>query len=330
MQTIRISETEEDQRLDRYLKKYLSAAPLSFIYKAIRRDVKVNGARADAGAMLRAGDELVLYLSDAEIAALSRKAARAKPRRQFKVVFEDENVLAVGKPYGLLTHGDGREKKNTLANQVQGYLEISGSYGPAEARTFTPAPVNRLDRNTTGLVLFGKNPKALRDLAAMLRSPGDVEKTYLTIVKGRLEGPLALSGRLVKDEEKNRVRILPSEAETGRHIETVVTPVKQLGAYTLAEVDLKTGRPHQIRAHLAAAGYPVVGDAKYGDGGVNRYFREQFGLQAQLLHAYRIRIIRGQGSLAYLTGAAFESEYPENLRTIEEALGKGSRSKRNR
>ncbi|MDR3072477.1 MAG: RluA family pseudouridine synthase [Clostridiales Family XIII bacterium] len=322
MQVIHVTETEEGQRLDRFLKKYLRTAPLGFIYKAIRRNVKVNGARVGVESILKAGDEISLYLGDSQIAEFLVKEGAQTHKRQFKIVFEDDNLLVVTKPFGLLTHGDKQEKKNTLANQVVGYLIDSGSYLPGEEKTFTPASVNRLDRNTTGLVLFGKNPKALRDLNAMLRHHEDMEKTYLTIVKGQLTGALHLKGKIVKDELRNLVTILPETAEEGRTVETKAIPVQQLNGYTLTEVTLITGRPHQIRAHMAHAGFPIVGDAKYGDKRTNRYFEQRFGLTTQLLHAYKVRVNEGRESLTYLKGVVFESEYPENIRTISSTLSR--------
>ncbi|MDR1953556.1 MAG: RluA family pseudouridine synthase [Clostridiales Family XIII bacterium] len=328
MQKIEITENEGNQRLDRFLRKYLPGVPLSLIYRLVRKDVKVNGRRAAADYMLCVGDEVDIFLDDARIQAARREREKPKARRQFRIVFEDENVLIVEKPFGLLTHGDSKEKKNTLANQVIGYLAENGAYDPAAAKTFVPAPVNRLDRNTTGLVAFGKNAGAVRDFNAMLRTGGDVDKYYLTIVKGKLTKELILRDRMVKDRDNNRVAVLPADGAEGKLMETVAVPVESLGAYTLVEVRLLTGRTHQIRAHMAEAGHPVIGDAKYGDRNVNRYTEKAFGLTTQFLHAYRMRINRGEGSLAYLQGAVFESGLPENLKRIKEGLQRGEEDKK--
>ena len=157
-----ITENQGGQRLDRFLKKYFDKAPLSYIYKMIRKDVKVNGKRASAEAMLSAGDELTLYISQEDAQALQKPPRQVRAKKQFVIAYEDENILAAEKPFGLLTHGDRTEKKNHLANQVLDYLVEKGEYNPRMDRTFSPAPVNRLDRNTTGLVLFGKNAEALK------------------------------------------------------------------------------------------------------------------------------------------------------------------------
>jgi 23S rRNA pseudouridine955/2504/2580 synthase len=320
LKTIIISDKDEGQRLDRYLKKYLASAPLSLIYKICRKDVKVNGRRSQVDYMLVAGDEIELYLSDERASELARRRTRPRAKRQFGIVYEDERLLVVSKPFGLLTHGDRVEKKETLVNQVSGYLLDSGYDG-----SFTPSPVNRLDRNTTGIVVFGKDPKAVRDFSAMIRHGSDVDKYYLTLVSGEIEDILDLRGRMVKDEETNTVSVLPEFAEDGRETHTVARPVRVFRTkggrvFTLAEVLLVTGRSHQIRADLAAAGHPVVGDRKYGDPAANRYIERKFILPAQFLHASRMHINSGHESLAYLTDKDFESPLPENLDIIIKGL----------
>lgn len=151
-----ITENQGGQRLDRFLKKYFDKAPLSLIYKMIRKDVKVNGKRSTKEAMIQAGDRLAVYLSEEEAKALQTQKKRVRAKRQFSIAYEDENLLIAEKPFGLLTHGDKTEKKNHLANQVVDYLIEKGEYNPRADRTFAPAPAGRLDRNTTGLVMFGK------------------------------------------------------------------------------------------------------------------------------------------------------------------------------
>ncbi|MDR1042618.1 MAG: RluA family pseudouridine synthase [Clostridiales Family XIII bacterium] len=383
MKTFTITSNESGQRLDRFLKKYLRAAPLSLIYRVIRKDVKINGSRKAVDYMLEEGDELVLHIDDARADGLARRGsgagARPRPRIRFKVCYEDENVIAVAKPYGLLTHGDEREKKDTLVNQVVGYLANKGDYDPASERVFTPSSVNRLDRNTTGIVVFGKNPQAVRDFSRMIASEGDVRKYYLTLVLGRIDKELTLDGGILKDEGSNRVVV----SDEGRPSKTIVRPVetflvrqgagrkrtqgdgsfvspwtqgdgsfgtqgdgsfvspravaeqkqspagqkgagqKETMSYTLAEVWLVTGRPHQIRAHLAAAGHPVVGDPKYGDRRVNARFAARYGLESQFLHAHRLVVEEGRGSLEYLAGTVIDSPLPRRLADVTDMLRSG-------
>ena len=357
---IEIGKNDKGQRLDRFLKKYFDAAPLSMIYRLIRKDVKVNGKRGKEATLLEEGDVLTVYITEEQAAQLhhgrnslagaqygdGRGDKRKKAARQFKVAYEDDEMLIVSKPFGLLTHGDRTEKKNTLANQVAGYLQEKGDYDPAAEQTFRPSPVNRLDRNTTGLVIFGKTAEATRRLAAMFREKGTVQndgsvqraaggeacdrigKFYLTIVSGRLEDEMVIDGALEKDEATNTVNVYLQDSGRIEHAEasgrirhnevsgreksagakrsvTIVRPVawsdehsspnaRSMGSrktrdiYTLVEAELVTGRTHQIRAHLAAAGFPIIGDSKYGDSRVNKRVKEKYGLTTQLLHAFRL------------------------------------------
>lgn len=164
MINLTITENQGNQRLDRFLKKYFDGAPLSRIYKMIRKDIKINGRRGKEDTLLLPGDQLTLYITESEAASMQKPKKIIRVKRQFKIAYEDENIIVVEKPFGLLTHGDRTEKKNHLANQVIDYLIETGAYQPRLDKTFSPAPANRLDRNTTGLVVFGKNAAALQEL----------------------------------------------------------------------------------------------------------------------------------------------------------------------
>ena len=335
MREIPITANDAGRRLDRFLRKYLPGASLSEIYRIIRKDAKVDAKRRNESYILNEGEVLTLYLSDEAFEKFSRgkgafsaesRANASKTRRTFRIIYEDDELLIVSKPYGLLTHGDSHEKKDHLANQVKDYLIAQGSYDPRTEKVFTPAPVNRLDRNTTGIVLFGKTAASMRELGRMIRED-EIRKFYLTIACGVIAHEMRLGGSLVKDEAANRVRIL--DGSEGKDIGTIVRPLKVLTygnglKATLCEVELLTGRSHQIRAHLASTGHPLIGDSKYTDRGsaaVNRYMREHFGLTTQLLHAWRIGFTdRAAGSelLAYLAGKTFEAPLPERFNKIIE------------
>ena len=312
---ITITANEADQRLDRFLKKYMKRASLSAIYKMIRKDIKVNGKRAKEDTQLKEGDELALYMAEEKLAELTAPVKKKAAKRQFKIAYEDENVLIVDKPKGLLTHGDAHEKKNTLVNQVCGYLQDKGEYDPAKEKTFVPSPVNRIDRNTTGLVIFGKTAAALRLLTGLLRERDHVEKYYMTIVCGKLDKEMELDGRLSKDHDRN----ISSVDEDGKEARTHVKPLITGERFSLAEARIFTGRTHQIRVHLASAGYPLAGDVKYGTPKMSEYLKKQ-GVSMQLLHAYKLVFKDMPEELSALEGKVVEAAPPADFAKAKEKL----------
>ena len=319
MFTIRIGENEAGQRLDRFLRKYFAGAPLSAVYRIIRRDLKVNGRRAKEDTVLAEGDELSVYLTDAQMAEFVKPVRVREAKRTFRIIYEDENILIAGKPKGLLTHGDAKEKKNTLVNQVCGYLQSRGEYDPARELTFSPAPVNRLDRNTTGLVVFGKTAEALRVLTEVIRNREQVRKIYLALVSGRLEEEMRITDPLKKDPKTNRVTVTDAEDPSGQPAETLIRPVITGERFSLAEAELITGRTHQIRVHLASRGFPIAGDAAYGDPGVNGRLRKM-NIRSQLLHACRLEFGSLPAPLEYLSGKVFEMQPPGPFQKAQKEL----------
>jgi len=329
-----IGGSEAGRRLDRVLRKMLKGASLSFVYRIIRKDVRVNGRRALAEQLLASGDVIEILLPDEQLSELAQKSAvSGSAMKQFAVIYEDNDILVVNKPFGLLTHGDAVEKRNTLTNQVIAYLNETGGFDSGETGTFVPAPAGRLDRNTTGIVVFGKTMQAARNLAIMMagdtavcdgngakRNPY-VEKAYLTIVWGEMKAPMTLQGRMVRDSEKNITRIQPEASEEGSAMITEAIPLASGQGFTLVEARLLTGRTHQIRAQFAEAGYPVIGDRKYGDRAINGRMLREFGLNAQLLHAFRLKIVRGEKNLEYLTGQVLKAEPPAKFTEVAEDLG---------
>ena len=318
-----ISENQGNQRLDRFLKKYFAKASLGYIYKLIRKDVKVNGKRKTPEAILEVGDELAIYMSEEEAASLQKEVKRVNAKKQFTVIYEDENILIAQKPFGLLTPGDSTEKKNHLANQVIDYLISTGEYNPRVDKTFTPSPANRLDRNTTGLVIFGKKAAALQELNTMIRERDAIEKIYMTIVSGKVEDKLQLRDNMVKDERANVVTI--TATEDGKNMETDISPIAYSKAgkpYTLVEAKIRTGRTHQIRVQLASAGYPIIGDIKYGKPVINNYMKSKYDLSTQLLHASKLvfKECREDGPLGYLQDKEFTCPLPDRFQRIKEDI----------
>ena len=313
---IKIGENEQNQRLDRFLKKYFRKAPLSYVYKLIRTSVKVNEKRASEQQQLMLGDELLIYISEEQAETYRGTDRISKAKRQFHIAYEDENILIVDKPFGLLTHGTETEKKNTLANQVISYLIETGAYHPSREKTFVPSPANRLDRNTTGLVIFGKNYEAIKGLNAMLRERSQIRKYYLTIVSGEVKGDLHLIDRMEKDHDQNKVHVRSELSGEGKRMETLARPLKKTKDFTLVEVELVTGRTHQIRAHLAKAGYPIIGDEKYGDPRINARMKQRFALTTQLLHSYRLSFGQGMAPFENLDGVTVECPVPPAFRAI--------------
>ena len=324
MVKVEIGSNDAGQRLDRFLRKYLKRAPLSAVYKIIRKDLKLNGKRAKEDTVLKEGDVLSLFIDEQKLQELTKEPARHRAKRQFTIAYEDRDVLIVGKPWGLLTHGDSHEKKNTLMNQVCGYLQDKGEYDPSDEKTFTPSPVNRLDRNTTGLVIFGKTAEGLRQLTKLIREREYVSKYYVTIAAGNLKEELIIDDRLVKDADKNRVRI----SSAGQSAVSVARPLEHSkdGKFTLVEVELVTGRTHQIRVHMTGKGYPLAGDSKYGTSAAGRRANERlrkYGVTTQLLHAGRLTfgdIPETYTALSGLRNQEIKTAIPAEFRRVWDEL----------
>ncbi len=313
MTQITITENDAGQRLDRFLRKYMSSAPLSAVYRMIRKDIKVNGKRVSRETMLNAGDVLSIYIKEEELRSFTdRKEVKRSAKRSFAAAYEDENILAAVKPAGLLVHGKAKEKKDTLVKQVTDYLIEKGAYVPRIEKSFAPAAANRLDRNTSGLVLFGKNAASLRALTEMIRRRGCVKKHYLALVKGTVKEELHMTGQLVKNAERNQVRVSEGGSES-RDAETFARPLMSADGMTLLEVELVTGRTHQIRVHLSDAGFPIAGDPKYGDAEFNRNALRAYGLRGQFLHAGRISIESPSEPLIYLKGKSITAPLPDKM-----------------
>lgn len=312
MREITISRVESGQRIDKYLKKYLREAPGSFIYKMLRKkNIKLNGKKAQGGELLQENDVVTLYLSEDTIAKFRGGDSHSPvtyPVKELDVVYEDEDFIFLNKHAGILSQRAGKDDES-LVEYLLGYLQNKGAWKPGDA--CTPSICNRLDRNTSGIVLAGKNFLALQALSGLIKS-GDIKKYYLTVAEGVIREKARLSGFLQKDEKKNKARVLAEGGAGLVPIETHIEPVCNNGDYTLLRVRLVTGKPHQIRAHLSSIGHPVLGDIKYGG-------KPYGGHRQQLLHAWRI-IFPGVPDYPAISGHTFTVPPPGYFQKIVEEL----------
>ncbi len=316
MKEIKIGRNDSGQRIDKFLKKYLPGAPAGLIYKMLRKKtVKLNRGRAKPSQVLEEGDMIQLYIGDGTLKEFTSEVVISETGKDFSIVYQDENILVADKPAGLLSHSD-RGQEETLIDQIVYYLVQKGEYNPEEEKSFRPALCNRLDRNTAGLVIAAKNFAALKDMNNMIKEKW-VDKYYITIVAGRVDKEGDVGGYIVKDRETNKVRISDNPVEGGREIRAVFRPLQYSDkGYTLLEVQLITGRPHQIRAQLAYAGHPVAGDHKYGHQYVNNIFRKRYGLEHQLLYAGRIVFRNTTPLFQYMMTRELVHEPPPHYKKI--------------
>lgn len=302
MREFKINSNEAGQRFDKYLKKLLSGAPGSFVYKMLRKkNITLNGKKAEGTEKLAEGDFVRLFLSDEtfEKFAGKEKAAdlyvKLKELKALPVVYEDEDILIVHKPSGLLSQK--AKPTDISANEhILGYLMKKGELTEAMLATFKPSICNRLDRNTSGLLIAGKTLKGLQEMSEAL-SKRTVQKYYRCIVKGEVLERSYLKGWILKDARTNHVEVFadkPCNAEGCQPIETEYVPIWTLQGYSELEVHLITGRSHQIRAHLASIGHPIIGDVKYGDTRTNAFFYKTLQVDSQMLCAYRMVFADGR------------------------------------
>lgn len=319
MREIIITKNEENQRLDKFLLKYMNKATKGFLYKMLRKKrIKLNGGKAEGSELLQAGDTLRLYLAEDTILSFMEERSVPEAKRHFGIVYEDDDILVVSKPAGLLTHPEKSSDTDTLIDQILYYLYQKGAYLPDAAASFTPALCNRLDRNTSGLVIAGKTLRGVQAVNAIIRSH-KLEKYYLTLVAGEIREAGEITAYLTKNTDKNQVHLSKQEGMGARTM-TKYRPLACAGGYTLLEIHLITGKTHQIRAHMQSIGHPVVGDRKYGSVRTNEKFRKEYGLSNQFLHALRVEWKEKEGTLGYLYGKEMTVPLPKTLQDICDGL----------
>lgn len=307
MKILTIEKNDAGQRLDKFLTKAVKSMPPSLMYKSIRtKKIKVNRKRAEISQILAVGDTVQLFLPDELFAPTSMQTnifQHITPA--FGIIYEDNNILLCDKPSGLQVHSDDKEEVNTLITQIHAYLYRKGEYDPIAEQSFAPALCNRIDRNTAGIVIAAKNAAALREMNELIKNRA-ITKKYLCAVHGVMpSNEDTLDGFLFKDSKTNTVRISHKKTTGSKEILTKYRVLSQKDGLSLLEIELLTGRTHQIRAHLSSIGHPLLGDGKYG---INREDKKG-GFKYQALCSYYLRFDGGD-HLSYLNGKEFR--VPEN------------------
>ncbi|MFC5467974.1 RluA family pseudouridine synthase [Cohnella suwonensis] len=308
-----VTPSESGKRLHRYLRNLMPNIPLGQIYKMIDNGkVKVNGKRKKQDYELAAGDELSLYVEESayqEASIGQKKQKYVGVNANVDVLYEDAELLVANKPVGMLTHPDQTDQKDTLVNRVHAYLYRKGEL---DSPLFMPATANRLDRNTSGIVLVGKTAGMLHGLNQMIQKH-ELRKFYVTIVEGRLTGEGTLADDLIRDDKNNRTRVVDGNLDVERlggagQVKSAETRYRVLqtgGSHSLVEIELISGRTHQIRSHFQHIGHSLLGDIKYGG--------HRFGdVNHQLLHAWRIVMPDGR---------EFKAPVPPDMRTAMAKAG---------
>lgn len=335
MQERIVSKNEAGQRLDKLLSKYLKLAPQGFLYKMLRKkNITLNAKKACGAERVAAGDVIRFFLSDETMEKFTKPTPRAPLNAcpggagglfESVKVYEDEHVILMNKPVGMLSQ-KAKETDISAVELLISYLLESGQLSVEELKTFRPSVCNRLDRNTSGLLAAGKSLAGLQELSRFFKERS-IEKWYLCLVSGQIDEGGTMDGWIQKDKRTNKVRIrylhegLADEMAGFSQIQTEYVPLWHAKETTLLKVHLITGKSHQIRAHLASIGHPIIGDYKYGNRKINDRYRDAYGLRSQLLHAYELTMPQTKGPLSHLSGRTFKAEVPKLFREICEGQG---------
>ena len=316
MRELMVNRNEAGQRLDKLLGKYLNLAEKSFLYKMMRKkNITLNDKKCCGSEKLCEGDLIRLWLAEETILKFSEvKVLHLNHSPKLDIIYEDEQILLVNKPAGMLSQ-KARDTDVSLVEYIIQYLLESGQMQREELRSFKPSVCNRLDRNTSGLVVAGKTLPALQIMASVFKNRS-IHKYYQCVVAGNIEEKQVITGYLKKDEAGNQVYISKEEAEGSSPIITEYEPLARNDGYTLLKVTLVTGRPHQIRAHLASIGHPIVGDYKYGDPRVNKKAEERYRIRSQMLHSNQVVFPVLSKPLQYLSGKTYTAPLPDTFRKL--------------
>lgn len=307
MREIIIKKNDANQRLDKFLTKRFKTMPKSLMYKYIRtKYIKVNNKKCEISTILKEGDVLKLFIKEEffENESTTENYDFLKAPTKLDIIYEDENIMLINKKPGVIVHPDEKYHFDSLISRVLHYLYDKNEYNPKDDKAFAPALVNRIDRNTGGIVIAAKNAESLRTLNAKMKTR-ELTKLYLCLVQGTLKHSEGLLGGYIeKNEKKNKVTVLKKPTPNSKPVKTKYKVLKNINGNSLVEIDLLTGRTHQIRAHMSSIGHPLLGDTKYGykrkgDNDVYKY---------QALYAYKItfNFETDGGIMEYLNGKSFE------------------------
>lgn len=301
MKEIIVSEENQNQRLDKFLKRILPEASMSFIFKMLRKkNITLNGKKATGSEKLVCDDLVKIFFSDETFAIMSGSNIKdpyyetlSNGACNIDVVYEDADMIIINKPAGILSQ-KANDDDFSINEMALSYMINKGELSEDEYKSFHPSIVNRLDRNTSGIIIFAKNLQASQKLSAEIKDRA-AKKIYHAIVLGHVKKPELIDGYLFKDEKSNMVTITKEYVKDSKEIKTEYTPIKYLGDdLTLLSIHLITGRTHQIRAHLSSIGHPILGDFKYGNQSANKKYKAK----RQMLHAYSIEFSNGNKYIA--------------------------------
>lgn len=316
-----IRENEAGQRLDKFLRKYLPLAPASFFFKMLRKkNITLNGKKAEGKEKLVTGDVLSFFLAEetmknfqgAGVDAGEYEAAY-QSLHGIEIVYEDDNVVIMNKPAGILSQ-KAKEGDLSINEWLIGYL-LSKGVQLDSLETYKPSICNRLDRNTQGLIIGAKSLAGSQEMNRLISSR-EVKKFYRLFVKGEIKKEETLEGYLIKDERNNKVHLVKKATDETAYIKTRYYPVKVFADRTLVEVELITGKSHQIRVHMTSIGHPLLGDYKYGDKKWNDGYKQKYHINSQLLYACRLVFPHMESPFETLNERIVEAPVPKEFLTL--------------